>query len=103
MDTKPIDGVLKDEYCQLLSIGYAHPSYDGALDANGKPAFDEIDALYDAEKKHKASKGSNGAESGDANRMRLANSVIADAMLPSQASQQLFQHNDTKTLDMYGN
>ena len=51
MDTEPIDGVLKDEYCQLLSIGYIHPSYDGALDAGGKPAFDEIDALYMAEKK----------------------------------------------------
>ena len=35
--------------------------------------------------------------------MRMANVVIADAMLPSQASQQLFQHNDTKTLDMYKN
>ena len=61
MDTKPIDGVLKDEYCQLLSIGYTHPSYDGALDTDGQPVFDEIDALYDAEKKQKAAQGHNGS------------------------------------------
>lgn len=107
MDTQPIDNVLKNEYCQLLSIGYNHPSYDGDFDADGMPAFDEIEALYDEDKKihveKMAKQGNNGAESEDANRMRKANVAIADAMLPSQASQQLFQHNDTKTLDMYGN
>lgn len=107
MESKPIDDVLKNEHCELLSIGYNHPAYDGVLNAAGKPAFDEIEALYDAEKKEKkekaAANGCTGAESGDVNRMRMANMVVADAMLPSQASHQLFQHNDTKTLDMYGN
>ena len=32
----------------------------------------------------------------------MAGRVIIDAVLPSENSMQLFQHNETKTLDMYG-
>ena len=87
--------MLKAEYRQLLSIGSEHPAFDRTLGPDGKPIFEELEALDEMEKAEKKS-------AKNVCRTELADRVITDAVLPSEYSMHLFQHNETKTLDMYG-